>query len=260
MDLPIWTEVGCNVDALTKLIKEGMDLTRENENAQAKTVEIVKQLIYVLTWFDIESPDFWTEEIIKTSLDLLVSANKLHCVIVSYLIRFVKILSHLPQLLLEKDTMETLSSVRFQHGRNLLHVVLAYATAPDAELFASVRLLLNAGCDPNAIDDDGNAPLHFCAQIDDRYSFGDLNITAGLMLDFGAQLSLKNADNETAIDWMILKDRRKRCQNHDEEKGTIGWILPNWCTELPTLTSLSARVIRRNRIPYLKLCLLILFK
>jgi len=45
------------VDAITKLINEGMDLTqrgrhthlRENENAQRKALEIVKKSIEVLT-------------------------------------------------------------------------------------------------------------------------------------------------------------------------------------------------------------------
>ncbi len=146
-------------------------------------------------------------------------------------------LSHLPYILLNKATMETLSNARYQHGRNLLHTAFDYATRPDADLFATVRLLLNAGCNPNAIDADGNAPLHFLARIGKRYLYSDVNSIAGLLLDFGTQLSLKNADGKTAIDLWILKNRRKRRRNDDEEDEIIGWKLPNWCTELPTLTT-----------------------
>jgi len=226
---------------------------RENGGAHRKAVEIVKKLIDVFTCLDRDTPDFWTEEIIKTSLDLLVSATKFYDLIVCYLNRFVRMLSHLPRFLLNKDTMETLSSARYQHGRNLLHTAFYYAAIPDADLFGTVRLLLNAGCEPNAIDDYGNAPLHFLAQIGERYLYSDVNSIAGLLLDFGAQLSLKNADGKTAIDLWILKNQRKCRQNEDEEGEIIGWELSDWCTELPTLTCLSARIIRRNRIPYLKL-------
>jgi len=204
----------------------------KNGGAQWRVGEIVRKLIKILTCHDL-----WTEEIITTSLDLLVSATKFYYLIVGYLIRFVGMLSHLPYILLNKATMETLSNARYQHGRNLLHTAFDYATRPDADLFATVRLLLNAGCDPNAIDADGNAPLHFLARIGERYLNSDVNSIAGLLLDFGTQLSLKNADGKTAIDLWILKNRRKRRRNDDEEDEIIGWKLPNWCTELPTLTT-----------------------
>jgi len=155
-------------------------------------------------------------------------------------------LSQLQPFLLNKDSLAILSNARYQHG-NLLHKVFDFAEIADAELFATVRLLLNAGCDPNAIDDDGNAPLHSLAQIGERNSYSDLNIFAYLLLEFGANPSLKNADGRTAIDLWILSNREMG------RRGEIICKLPNWCTELPTLTCLSARVIRRDRIPYLKL-------
>ena len=94
--------------------------------------------------------------------------------------------------------MKILSDVRcYRLGGNLLHAALDYVSLPDANLFGTVRLLLNAGCDPNAIDDDGNAPLHLLAQLE-RYLHSDLNIIAGLVLDFGAEFSQKNADGKTA--------------------------------------------------------------
>jgi len=96
---------------------------------------------------------------------------------------------------------------------------------------------------------NGDAPLHFLAKIDERYFLGDLNTIAVLLVDFGAQLSIKNDDGKTVVDMWIRKNEVNRNRN----KGIIGWKVSNWHTELPTLTCLSARVIRRDRIPHLEL-------
>jgi len=117
---------------------------------------------------------------------------------------------------------------------------------------ATCFLLIDAGWDPNdVVDEHGNTPLHLVAKLDvstgRRYS-DNLNKTAHLLLDYGAQLSLKNANGETAVDLWIEKNERN-C-NKDADQGIIERKLPDWCTELPKLMSLSARVIRHNRIPY----------
>jgi len=225
---------------------------RENRDAQWRTANTVEVLVEIFSRLDEDSPDFWTEKIIKTSLDLMVAAAKFQYRVLCELIRFVKIISRLPQVLLQKDVMETLSKVCHQHGGNLLHTLISGPIAV-GELFAAIRLLFNAGCDPNGINKDGNTPLHCLAQLDERYWFSDLDIIAHLLLDFGAQLSIKNADGKTAVDLRRQKNGRHRSSNEDKAQGIIGWKLPDWCTELPTLSCLSARVIRRNRIPYLKL-------
>jgi len=149
----------------------------------------------------------------------------------------------------DKVNMETLSNVRDLRGRNLLHEATVFETSSADDLYAIVRLLLYAGCDPNAIDMNGDAPLHFLAKFDKRYFLGDLTTIAVLLLDFGAQLSIKNEDDETVVDLWIRKNEANRNRN----KGIIGWKESNWHTEFPTLTCLSARVIRRNRIPHLEL-------
>jgi len=85
------------------------------------------------------------------------------------------------------------------------HAIMPHFLKPT---FATVRLLLNAGCDPNAIVQIGNEPLRLLAQLE-RFLYSDLKIISGLMLDFGAQLSRKNADGKTAVTLWIL-DRRKQ--------------------------------------------------
>jgi len=124
---------------------------RENSDAQWGRVEIVRKLMKVFKFLDKESPNFWTEEIITTSLDLMASATKFRGCVFFYMLKFVRMLSHLPQFLLNKETMKILSDARcYRLGGNLLHAALDYVSLPDANLFGTVRLLLNAGCDPNA--------------------------------------------------------------------------------------------------------------
>ncbi len=79
-----------------------------------------------------------------------------------------------------------------------------------------------------------------------------MNITVRLLLDFGAKLSLKNVDGKTVVDlWKQKNIGRKRQLDKDDFIG--GGDLPDWCLELPTLTYLSASVIRCYRIPHLEL-------
>ncbi len=215
-----------------------------------KIARVFEKLIVVLPCINEESSKIFTEEIIKKLLYFIASATEFGCPASHYLIPFVRILSNLPQLMPNKFSLDTLSEVRDPLGRNLLHKAIIVGTC-DTNLYATVRLLLYAGCDPNAVDINENTPFHFLPQIDERKWVGDLNMIAVLLLDFGAQLSLKNFDGKTAVDLLIRKNGRTR--NMDEDHGIIDWIQPDWCTELPTLTRLSARVIRRCRIPYLEL-------
>ena len=106
------------------------------------------------------------EEIVKTSLDIMVLATAFDSLVLYYLIRFLRILPHLPQWLLDKIPVGIFSNVRDRRGRNLLHEAFSFGKC-DNNLYAIVRLLLCAGCNPNAIDEDGNVPLHFLAEIDE---------------------------------------------------------------------------------------------
>jgi len=220
---------------------------------------VVGKLFRELSFLLRDSPEFCNAEIIETSLDLIVSATGSHGIGFPPLISIFKLISHLPPRLLNKGTMEILSQWCDQRGKNLLHRACISGETlnynPDFNnLYTTVRVLLNAGCDPNTIDQDGNTPLHYLAQLDELKLKGSMTIAARLLLDFGAQLTLKNADGKTAVDFWIQKNGRKRLQNEDGEGDEIiDWKLAEWCSEIPTLTSLCARVIRHNRIPHLEL-------
>jgi len=154
------------------------------------------------------------------------------------LIPLVDIFLRLPQILSNANALKALSEFRDHCGQTLLHFVCISDDMHFGHLYARARLLLNAGCDPNAIDENGNTPLHYLTQLEKRV-LSDWNNTAHLLLDFGAQLSLKNSDGKTAIDFWVEK--------HEEHE------IPDWCSELPNLKCLCARLIRRNKILYLEL-------
>jgi len=244
-------EIFVMIWAILETLLSRSDL-RENQDAQGKIGSFVEKLIQVFSCLNTNSSQIRTKEIIKTSLDLInksmISATQFNYgPIACNLIRFVRNFSHLPLRLLDTEAIETLSKVP---GQNVLHEAIRFAECDD-HVYATVRLLLYAGCDPNAIDRYGNTPLHSLANIDQRYLKGDLNTVAALLLDFGAQLSRKNEDGKTVADLFIWKNEINRNKNADQ--GTTSWNLPDWCTELPKLTYLCARVIRRSRTPHSEL-------
>ena len=65
--------------------------------------------------------------------------------------------------------------------------------AAEAGQLGSVgRLLLEAGTDPNAVDEDGKTPLHFAA------AFGHASV-ARLLLEAGADLNAKDNEGATPL-------------------------------------------------------------
>ncbi len=219
----------------------------ENSILNWMTNKVIQKLIWVFSCLEKNSPDFLTKEIIKTSLDLIESATISHCIDLYPLIRLAEILLRLPQTLKE-GALETLSELRDNFGRNLLHVALFFRQ--NQNLFSTIRLLLNAGCNPTAVDVKGNAPLHYLVQFNDQV-LNDLNNIVHLLLDFGSQLSLKNSDGKMAVElWMQQREIRKQYNPHVGESSEKN-DLPNWFSaEIPKLSLLSARIIRCYRIPY----------
>jgi len=104
---------------------------------------------------------------------------------------------------------------------------------------AFFRFLLRFGADADAVNGDGNGPLHFLAAKPN----GELtNAIALLLLDAGAHLDRANKNRLTAAD--VWKEKRQ----------AGGWRdLPEWLRgDVPRLMCLSARSILSHRIPFSK--------
>jgi len=111
---------------------------------------------------------------------------------------------------------------------------------------ALVRVLLEAGADPNVAVDElhENASLHVAAGLSDRKLSG----TAGrLLVEFGAKLHKVNNAGKTAVDiWIEFSETG---DNWNEEAG--GWSArPEWCLPVRTMLCLAARAVRVHKIPY----------
>jgi len=115
---------------------------------------------------------------------------------------------------------------------------------------ALIRVLLEAGADPNARDVmylyfGNNTLLHFAAAVSDR-ELGDA--VGRLLVGYGAKIDLLNEAGKTALD--IWVERNETEENWNEELG--GWnARPEWCCPIPTLLNLAARVIRVRKLPCL---------
>jgi len=106
---------------------------------------------------------------------------------------------------------------------------------------AFIRLLLEAGADPNScLDGAGNAALHLSASLDDQVLS---EAATSLLVDFGAHVDRVNRAGQTARDiWIETRNRNG---------AETGWnALPDWCRTLPSLLCLAARVIQVHKIPY----------
>jgi len=100
---------------------------------------------------------------------------------------------------------------RIQNGNTLLHLSVWYKTPTDEDHVAGVckypctkttKLIINAGGNVNAVNNEGNTPLHLAVTFKPS-SAGDLQEMRdilGALLDAGANAELVNKDGKTALD------------------------------------------------------------
>ena len=104
----------------------------------------------------------------------------------------------------------------YRRGNNLL--LIACDRKPLLSVLPLVRFLLDVGADPNAVNDEGNSPLHLIA-----YWMGDEmeSPLADLLLEYGADLEKVNLKKETPLGiW-----KRKYAG-----LGDGPFLPPNWTT------------------------------
>jgi len=185
----------------------------------------------------------------------------------STLCTILAILPQLPIKIIEQDIMEPLSRIvrNTKPGNQLLMMMVRSEWPASAwegsrimnqflirgrlNLFASVQLLLRAGADPDMVDDNGDSPLHILIR---SFNGDPLDSTARLLVDSGVRLDKVNKQMQTVADIWFKRHKIKEW-DHQGACGRI-CLLPDWCRiEVSKLQCLSARAIRRNRVPVNKL-------
>ncbi len=159
----------------------------------------------------------------------------------------------------DQEILEYLSRIfRTEHGNILLpivfrtnfsiNVILRYRGKESNLAFATVRLLLQAGADPDVVDHNGDNPLHIL--LDSRLQIDAIDSVARLLVDAGANLDRVNHRGRTVAS--MWYERFGNLENQRQEIRQEFADLPDWCRRnVPTLMCLSARIIRRRRVPYI---------
>lgn len=114
-----------------------------------------------------------------------------------------------------------------------------------------VRLLLKYGALPDAVDADGDGPLHILARSNGEFT----DSIARVLLDAGAHFDRANNEGLTAADVWIVKREQENNRRRRDDQQLGGWRdLPDWLQEgvqrVPKLQCLSARIIRSRGISY----------
>jgi len=227
---------------------------RSEEDIWSTTVIVDELLISFLK----DNSLLLNSNVLMTSLELILDTDQSHLadadregvdilLHLKTLLKFVSILADHPELV-NDEIMQLLHQLvlhdgRTEYGKNLL--LLACKTPIGLNSLAIIRLLLDAGADPNCFDLSGNGPL-LClvSKIRDDVMIESI---ARLLLDSGAHLDRVNNQRKTAADfWLFVRNKKRRDQD------PLGWMdLPEWCREnVPSLKCLSASAVRRNKIPF----------
>ncbi len=200
-------------------------------------------------------------ETLKTSFELLSTSlqAKSNCGNENPQLTTIKGLGKIFALLVDQpDVMtETISDylkeiVKLNNQATNQEKLIIFACKREIVSAPYVHLLLRFGADPDAVDCDGNGPLHIlAAKPNAKYTNADVNAIALLLLNAGAHLDRTNKNRLTAADVWELE--RKRRREEDQQAG--GWqVLPDWLREdVPRLMCLSARTIRSRMFRYSKL-------
>ena len=189
-------------------------------------------------------------ETYETCLDLILLATNHIKPVRFYEIYFYRlsdllaVMFRLPGMLSEdsnRNSMIQLLRERVGSYRLGFILLLACEYAWDMRYLVVIRLLLEAGADPNAgLDGAGNAPLYLVAKFYDQ-ELGEA--AASLLVESGAHVDRVNKAGQTSKDVWI--------ETRIKNRAASGWnARPDWCRTVPNLLCLAARSVRVHKIPY----------
>jgi len=256
-----YLELGQRLDLIVEILWAMLDtirlFDRKQKNLWELTVLITHFLMRTLSTLETRDPALANHETTKTSLQLIVATDQFHLdnresfydadqYSMGILFPAIKMLITVPEML-TINTMKWLFQVVHRNkperfGTRLLH--MACQDEGNIHYFATIRLLLDAGTDPNAVDEVGNAPLHVVARLPREL----MDPAARLLLESGAHLDRANNSGKTAADiWIECNEME---DDQDEDDGARWNARPDWCRATRSLSCLSARVMRSNLVPY----------
>jgi hypothetical protein len=114
------------------------------------------------------------------------------------------------------------------------------------KVHTQIKLILQLGADPNAIDEMGRTPLHILAGMKKKHHLKDYLALFQTLVNAGTYLDLAADNGETVIS--ILKKKLIR-KNRDSMKPSHRYF-DSLINDVFPLTCYCARVIQRHRIPF----------
>ena len=111
-------------------------------------------------------------------------------------------------------------------GETVLH------TAAYSENQTAVRLLLERGANVNAADEDGWTVLHAACRS------GNVNLVRMLVEEFHAIHNLKDADEQTPLDYVLELIQEAQDEGDEEKKGEVS-SMPDYAAVKNYLLSLN---------------------
>jgi len=130
---------------------------------------------------------------------------------------------------------------RGEFGRTLLHIAcnngkrydyIADGSKAAIRSYKTAHILLQAGADPNASDQDGNGPLHALVGF---YSKEVESSARLLLLEFGAHQNRANRNGKTALDVWIAAGRSGVSDWYDIEVNTLTCLIASCCCAFAVL-------------------------
>jgi len=237
------------------------------------TVKIIEKFVILLK----RNPLCCTPELLKASAELIKAADLMMptafplletmgnrydemFTYIQILLRFVSILARHEDKI-NNSIMDALSQLVRHNGRmegrlNLLLLACMFAKRRygdgDRHLLINlpiIRLLLRARANPNAVTPRFRGPLHILADSNSAADQERINLLGNLLVEKGAHPYMVDEEGRTAADiWLLVRNQGPQQENHRELDRND---LPDWCVEnVPKLKCLSAKIVRRSRIPY----------